>query len=83
MPCIEPWRSVMVRAFMPPDTLSLNSPSDIMTLEDFYTALALAIDDVGSDKETLLLSKLALLLAHELNQPQRAIALIEEAKAEA
>ena len=52
-----------------------------MTLEDFYTALALAIDDVGSDKETLLLSKLALLLAHELNQPQRAIALIEEAKA--
>ncbi len=68
---------------MPPDTLSLNSPSDIMTLEDFYTALALAIDDVGSDKETLMLSKLALLLAHELNQPQRAIALIEEAKAEA
>ncbi len=66
---------------MPPDTLSLNSPSDIMTLEDFYTALALAIDDVGSDKETLMLSKLALLLAHELNQPQRAIALIEEAKA--
>ena len=66
---------------MPPDTLSLNSPSDIMTLEDFYTALALAIDDVGSDKETLLLSKLALLLAHELNQPQRAIDLIEEAKA--
>ncbi len=81
MPCIEPWRSVMVRAFMHPDTLSLNSPSDIMTLEDFYTALALAIDDVGSDKETLLLSKLALLLAHELNQPQRAIYLIEEAKA--
>ncbi len=68
---------------MPSDTLSLNSPSDIMTLEDFYTALALAIDDVGSDKETLMLSKLALLLAHELNQPQRAIALIEEAKAEA
>ncbi len=68
---------------MPPDTLSLNSPSDIMTLEDFYTALALAIDDVGSGKETLMLSKLALLLAHELNQPQRAIALIEEAKAEA
>ena len=67
---------------MPPDTLSLNSPSDIMTLEDFYTALALASDDVGSDKETLLLSKLALLLAHELNQPERAIALIEEAQAE-
>lgn len=53
-----------------------------MTLDDFYTALALAIDEVGPDKEALLLSKLALLLAHELNQPERAIALIEEAQAE-
>ena len=53
-----------------------------MTLDDFYTTLALAIDEVGPDKEVLLLSKLALLLAHELNQPERAIALIEEAQAE-
>jgi hypothetical protein len=54
-----------------------------MTLEDFYSALAVAIDDAGPDQEALMLSKLALLLAHELNQPQRAIALIEEARSQA
>ncbi len=53
-----------------------------MTLDDFYSALAVAIDEVGPDKEALLLSKLALLLAHELNQPQRALTLIEEARAD-
>ena len=62
--------------------MAIHPQSDIMTLDDFYTALALAIDEVGPDKEALLLSKLALLLAHELNQPERAIALIEEAQAE-
>ena len=62
--------------------MAIHSQSDIMTLDDFYTTLALAIDEVGPDKEVLLLSKLALLLAHELNHPERAIALIEEAQAE-
>lgn len=53
-----------------------------MTLEDFYSALAVAIDEVGPDQEALLLSKLALLLAHALDHPQRAIALIHEARAD-
>jgi hypothetical protein len=50
------------------------------TLEDFYTALALAIDQAGLRREGVMLSKLALLLAHELNDPERALALIAQAQ---
>lgn len=53
-----------------------------MTLEDFYTALAIALDEVGPDRESLLLSKLALLMAQALNHPEQAIALIDQAKAD-
>jgi hypothetical protein len=50
------------------------------TLEDVYNALAVAIDAVDPAKESLFLSKLALLLAHELNDPDRALGAIEQAQ---
>lgn len=49
------------------------------TLEDFYGAVADAVDAVGPQQEGLLLCKLALLLAHALDNPERAIALVKEA----
>ncbi|MDI9330335.1 MAG: DUF2783 domain-containing protein [Alphaproteobacteria bacterium] len=51
-------------------------------LEDFYNGLALAIDAVGPQKESLLLCKLALLLAQELGRPERAFELIAQAQAD-
>jgi hypothetical protein len=49
------------------------------TLEDFYANLAEAIDTAGPHREALLLSRLALLLAHALDDPARAVALVSEA----
>ena len=49
-------------------------------LETFYDALAGAIDERSGDRD-LFLTRLALLLAHELDDPQRALAAIEAAKA--
>ena len=54
---------------------SVTSPN----LEDVYAALAAAIDEAGPRYEGLLLSKLALLLAHELNDPGRVLDLMEQA----
>lgn len=51
-----------------------------MDLEAFYTALSDALDAVGVQGESLLLTKLALLLAHELGDAERARALIEQAR---
>lgn len=48
-------------------------------LEGFYSALSDAIDAVGPQREALMLAKLALLLAHELGDAERAQALIAEA----
>lgn len=55
------------------------APAPIANIEDFYAALAQAIDAAGPAHESLLLSKLALLLAHALNDPDRATALVAEA----
>jgi hypothetical protein len=56
--------------------MSAPTPSD---LEAFYSALSDAIDTVGPQRESLMLAKLALLLAHELGDCPRAHALIAEA----
>lgn len=50
------------------------------SLEDFYETLARTIDEVGPDHDSLLLAKLALLLANALDDPERAVALISEAR---
>lgn len=49
------------------------------TIEDFYAALAEAIDAAGPTREALFLSKLGLLLAHALGDPGKAVALVSEA----
>lgn len=51
----------------------------IAGLEEIYDALALAIDATPEDRRELLLAKLALLLANEIDDPHRVIALIGEA----
>ncbi|VVE07958.1 hypothetical protein PPN31114_02485 [Pandoraea pneumonica] len=51
----------------------------IAGLEEIYDTLALAIDATPEDQRELLLAKLALLLANEIDDPQRVIALIGEA----
>ncbi|WP_374619202.1 hypothetical protein [Pandoraea sp.] len=48
-------------------------------LEEIYDTLALAIDAAPSDTRELLLAKVALLLAHEIQNPQRVIDLIRQA----
>lgn len=48
-------------------------------LEEIYDTLALAIDAAPEDKRELLLTKVALLLAHEIRDPQRVIDLIGRA----
>lgn len=51
----------------------------VTTLETVYERLAEAIDAAGPEKETLLLAKLALLLAEALGDPDRVVGLIEDA----
>ncbi|QHE90665.1 hypothetical protein PI93_001670 [Pandoraea fibrosis] len=51
----------------------------IAGLEEIYDALALAIDAAPEDKRELFLAKVALLLAHEIRDPQRVIDLIGRA----
>lgn len=58
----------------------MNSDSTPTTLETVYDALALAIDRLGPEREALFLSKLALLMAHQLQDPDQALALIAEAE---
>ena len=48
-------------------------------LEEIYDTLALAIDAAPNDTRELLLAKVALLLAHEIQNPQRVIDLIRQA----
>jgi hypothetical protein len=48
------------------------------TLEDVYAAVADGIDEAGPDKEALYLSKIVLLLANALDDPDRALALVRE-----
>ena len=50
------------------------------TLEDVYAALAEGIDAAGPDKEAMFLSKVALLLANEISDPERALQLIADAQ---
>jgi len=52
------------------------------TLEDVYTAMALAIDRVEPEQQSMLLAKLSLLLAHELGDEARVLQLIEQALAD-
>lgn len=48
-------------------------------IEIVYEALARKLDSVGPDKRELLLAKLALLMAHDLADPERVCSRIEEA----
>lgn len=49
------------------------------TLEDVYAAVADGIDEAGPDREALYLSKVVLLLANALDDPDKALALVREA----
>jgi len=49
------------------------------TLETVYERLAQAIDEAGREKETMLLAKLALLLAERLDDPDTVLGLIDDA----
>lgn len=51
-------------------------------LESTYDALAQAIDRAGADKSELMLTKLVLLLAQELGDAPRVLALVETALAD-
>ena len=56
-------------------------PLAFQDLEKVYEMLAAAIDAVGEEKETLLLSKLCLTLAHrlgELDQVEEAIRIAQQ-----
>jgi hypothetical protein len=57
-----------------------NAQTAIAGLEDIYDTLALAIDNAPEDKRELLLAKIALLLAREIDDPQRVIDLIGQAE---
>lgn len=48
------------------------------TLEDVYAAVADGIDQAGPESEALYLSKVVLLLANALNDPEMALALVRE-----
>lgn len=48
-------------------------------LEVVYEALATAIDAAGTDRADLFLARLSLLMAHELDDAERVLALIESA----
>lgn len=50
-------------------------------VEQVYDALAQTLDTVGAEKSELFLAKLALLLAREVGDPDRACTLIAEASA--
>lgn len=50
------------------------------TLEDVYERLAEGIDQAGEEHDLMFMSKVALLLANELNDPARVIDLIEAAE---
>jgi hypothetical protein len=52
------------------DAMNMQDKLDIAGLEKVYDALALAIDQAGSDKSELFLVKLALLNAKTLGDPQ-------------
>lgn len=51
----------------------------VSTLETVYERLAQAIDEAGREKETMLLAKLALLMAEKLDDPDTVLGLIEDA----
>ncbi|WP_300436313.1 hypothetical protein [uncultured Mameliella sp.] len=50
-------------------------------LERIYEAMAKAIDAVGPDQSEVFLARLALALAEDLDQPERALEVIGESKA--
>lgn len=50
------------------------------TLEDVYAALADGIDAAGEENEAMFLSKVALLLANEIGDPDRVLELIAAAQ---
>ncbi|MBR9649745.1 hypothetical protein [Thalassovita aquimarina] len=52
------------------------TPAEVETI---YEALANRLDDLGAEKRELYLAKLALLMAHELEDAPRALTLIAEA----
>ncbi len=58
----------------------MNPPPPPKTMEDVYAALAQAIDRLGPEREALFLSKLALLMAHRLQDPGQALDLIDAAE---
>lgn len=52
------------------------------TLEDVYEALARGMDDVGHRQAEVYLAKVCLSLAQALNDPARAVNIIEACKAD-
>jgi hypothetical protein len=60
----------------------MSTPHDLTYLEQSYDILALAIDRAGREKAELFLTKLGLLLAHELKDAGRFSALCEQALAD-
>ncbi len=52
------------------------TPAEVETI---YEALANRLGELGAEKRELYLAKLALLMAHELGDAPRALALISEA----
>lgn len=50
------------------------------TLEDVYAALAEGIDRHGPEKSEMFLAKVALLMADEIGDPERALSLIRDAQ---
>ena len=50
-------------------------------LERIYEAMAKAMDAVGPDQSEVFLARLALALAEDLDQPERALEVIGESKA--
>lgn len=52
----------------------------VPTLEDVYAALAEGVDRSGPEHEAMFLSKVCLLLAHDLDDPAKVLARIKDAQ---
>jgi len=64
----------------PANTSLASDQARARAMEDVFLALNSAIDALPPEQESLLLAKVALLLAHELDDAPRAIRAIEAAR---
>ena len=65
---------------MPVSTILNSDQAGARAMEDVFLALNAAIDAAPPEQESLLLAKVALLLAHELDDAPRALRAIEAAR---